>query len=276
VELIGRVREILAEGGIEAAEQEARWLVLAATGIDRGDLDESLEIGEERAAIAEALAHRRVDGEPLQYLTGIAGFRYLELAVGPGVMIPRPETEVVAERAMARLPKRGTVVDCGTGSGAIALSIAHERPDATAFATERSPVAMAWAEKNRAALGLGVRLIACDLLAGLPAELRRSVDVVVTNPPYVATSERELLARDVVQHEPHEALFAGPHGLDVIRRLADDVPAWLRPGGWLVLEIGESQADDVDALLHAGGYANVRVHPDLTGRPRVVEARAAS
>jgi release factor glutamine methyltransferase len=266
----------LAGGRIEAAEQEARWLVLAATGIDRGDLDESPEIGEGRAAIAEALAHRRVGGEPLQYLTGVAGFRYLELAVGPGVMIPRPETEVLAERAMARLPERGTVVDCGTGSGAIALSVAHERPDANVFATERSPVAMAWAEKNRAALGLEARLIACDLLAGLPAELRRSIDVVVANPPYVATSEQEMLARDVVEHEPHEALFAGPHGLDVIRRLAGEVPDWLRPGGWLVLEIGEKQADDVDALLHAKGYADVRIHPDLNSRPRIAEARAAS
>jgi release factor glutamine methyltransferase len=270
------VGKILAEGGIEAAEQEARWLVLAAAGIDRRDLNESLEIGEGRAALAEALAQRRIEREPLQYLTGVAGFRYLELAVGPGVMIPRPETEVVAERAMARLPERGTVVDCGTGSGAIALAIAYERPDATVFATERSPVAMAWAEKNRAALGLVVRLIACDLLAGLPSELRRSVDVVVANPPYVATSRQELLARDVVEHEPHEALFAGPHGLDVIRRLADEAPDWLRPGGWLVLEIGESQADDVNALLHAKGYGDVRVHPDLSGRPRIAEARAAS
>jgi release factor glutamine methyltransferase len=265
----------LAEGGIEAAEQEGRWLVLAATGIDRGDLDEAPEIGEGDAAVAEALAHRRVDGEPLQYLTGVAGFRYLELTVGPGVMIPRPETEVVAERAMARLPERGTAVDCGTGSGAIALAIAHERPDASVFATERSSVAMAWAEKNRAALGLGVRLIECDLLAGLPPELRRSIDVVVANPPYVATSEQGLLARDVVEHEPHEALFAGPHGLDVIRRLADEVPDWLRAGGWLVIEIGEKQADDVNALLHDKGYADVRIHPDLTGRPRIAEARAA-
>jgi release factor glutamine methyltransferase len=270
------VREILAEGGIEAAEQEARRLVLAATGIDRHELFESQEIENERGAIAEALAQRRVGGEPLQYLTGVAGFRYLELAVGPGVMIPRPETEVVAERAMARLPERGTVVDCGTGSGAIALAIAHERPDATVFATERSPVALAWAEKNRAELGLEVRLIACDLLAGLPSELRRSVDVIVANPPYVATSEQELLARDVVEHEPHEALFAGPHGLDVIGRLAEEAPDWLRPGGCLVLEIGESQADDVNALLHAKGYVDVRVHPDLTGRPRIAEARAAS
>jgi release factor glutamine methyltransferase len=266
------VHKILAAGGIEAAEQEARWLVLASTSADGGAPTDN-RIGEGPAATAEALAHRRVAGEPLQYLTGIAGFRYLELAVGPGVMIPRPETEIVTERAMARLPQGGVVVDCGTGSGAIALAIAYERPDATVYATERSSVALEWAERNRAALELEIELVACDLLTGLPDALKGSVDVVVSNPPYVATSERGLLAADVMEHEPHAALFAGEDGLDVTRRLVAEAPAWLRTGGWLVLEIGERQANDVCALLGDRRYVDVEVHPDLTGRPRIVEAR---
>ena len=248
--------------------------MLSSAGVDGGGWPDDLPaIGDRRLAVAEDLAHRRVAGEPLQYLTGVAGFRYLELAVGPGVMVPRPETEVVTEYALERLPSGGVVVDCGTGSGAIALAIAHERPDVTVFATERSASALAWAEKNSSAHGLEIHLVACDLLSGLPDALKHSVDVVVSNPPYVATSERDLLPRDVGEYEPHEALFAGPHGLDVIRRLIDEAPRWLKTGGWLVLEIGERQAEDVRALLEGRHYVDVEVHPDLTGKPRIAEAR---
>jgi len=269
------VREILAEGGVHASGQEARWIVQATGHLDRAHLvDDASNIGREGVAAAEALARRRVEGEPLQYLTGVAGFRRLELAVGPGVLIPRPETEVVAAHAMARLPQAGVVVDCGTGSGAIALSIADERSDARVLATERSREAFRWAAKNRDSLGLEVELISCDLLAGLPAQLRGSVDVVVSNPPYVATTERGILDRDVIAYEPHEALFAGERGLDVIRRLVDGARKWLRPGGWLVLEMGERQAAEVSALLDAAGYREVGVHADLTGRPRIAEGRA--
>lgn len=273
---MGRVLQILAEGGVEAAEREAQWIVLSAAGLDRADLFDTMPtIVDQQVATAESLAHRRVAGEPLQYLTGVAGFRHLDLAVGPGVLIPRPETEVVAERAMARLPGGGIAVDCGTGSGAIALAIADERPDARVFATERSTSALAWAERNRTRFDLDVELIACDLLAGLPDGLRGAVDVIVSNPPYVATTERDLLPRDVVEHEPHEALFAGEHGLNVIRRLVDEVPRWARRDGWIVLESGDRQAEQVSELLRERGFAEVAAHPDLAGRMRVVEGRFA-
>jgi release factor glutamine methyltransferase len=249
--------------------------VEAAADLDPSDLtNESVNVGPRARAQAETLARRRVGGEPLQYVTGVAGFRRLELAVGPGVLVPRPETEIVAERAMARLPESGVLVDCGTGSGAIALAVADERPDARVFATETSREALRWAERNRDALGLEVELLSCDLLTDLPSDFRRAVDVIVSNPPYVATTERDLFAADVIEHEPHEALFAGDGGLDVIRRLVDEALAWLRPGGWLVLEIGERQGDEVRELLGGCAYGEVGIHPDLAGRNRIAEGRA--
>ena len=253
------VESILASAGIENAYREARWLIEAASG------DESR---------ASELARRRAAGEPLQYLTGIAGFRRLELAVGPGVLIPRPETEIVAGRAFALLPERGTIVDVGTGSGAIALAAASERPDARVFATELSDEAIAWARKNKAALGSDIELLQGDLFDALPQSLTGAVDVVVSNPPYVAEHERDRLPRDVADHEPQLALFARD-GLEVIRRLITEAPTWLRPQGWLVLEIGETQAADVAALFKKSGYRDAFIEQDLTGRERLAAARRA-
>ncbi|MFN2595306.1 MAG: peptide chain release factor N(5)-glutamine methyltransferase [Actinomycetota bacterium] len=242
--------------GIPNALREARWLAESA--------------GEEGAL--RTLAARRASGEPLQYLTGTAGFRYLELAVGPGVFIPRPETELVVECAMAHLPEGGIVFDIGTGSGAIALSIAHERPDTSIFATELDPDALKWAERNRDALGKDATILRGDLFEGLPEDLRGRVDVIVSNPPYVAPDEREALPIDVRDHEPEVALFAGGNGLDVIARLVHEARSWLRTGGWLVFEIGERQADAATALLIEAGYVQVATHDDLAGKARYVEA----
>lgn len=268
------MRSILTAAGVVFADAETRWLVHAATGstptillAGESEVDEAAE-----QRVIE-LARRRARGEPLQYVTGVAGFRHLELAVGPGVFIPRPETELVAERAMDRLPPGGTLVDVGTGSGAIALAVAHERSDARVYATEAFGAALSWAEKNRDALGLSVELIRCDLLAGLPAELRGEVDVVVSNPPYVPEGDDSVLAPDVVRHEPHEALFAGSGGLEIIGRVGDRARAWLRRGGWLVLEIGYDQADAVTKILGHIGYELVSVSRDLAGRDRIAEAR---
>lgn len=231
------------------------------------------ELGAEVVGHARELTARRAAGEPLQYVTGIAGFRRLEIAVGPGVLIPRPETESVAGRAMQRLRFGGTVVDVGTGSGAIALSIADERPDARVMATDSSPDALAWARRNAEALELRVELFHCDLVAGVPQTSRGAIDVCVSNPPYVSTSERSALPKDVVEHEPADALFAGDDGLSVIARLAADARSWLRPGGWIVVEIGERQGDAVRKLLEEAGYEDVSVLLDLGGRDRIVEGR---
>ncbi len=238
-----------------------------AIALERSPIDEEVE-----GRVLE-LVRRRIAGEPLQYLTGVAGFRRLTLAVGPGVLIPRPETELVAERAIALLAGGGTVVDVGTGSGAIALAIADERPDARVLATESLAEAMSWAAKNRALLDLDVELVPCDLLSGLPAGLRGEIDVVVANPPYVASSDRDSLPPEVVDHEPHGALFAGEDGLAVLTRLSEDARGWLRRGGYLVLEIGLGQDSDATSLLNGLGYEDVAVSEDLAGRARVVSAR---
>ena len=222
---------------------------------------------------ARALTERRAAGEPLQYVTGVAGFRRLDLEVGPGVFIPRPETESVAETAMGLLPLNGALIDVGTGSGAIALAVASERPDVRVWATESSADAARWARRNIGRLELPVRLLECDLFEGLPDEMRGRFDVVVSNPPYVAHDERAILPLDVVEHEPHEALFASGDGLSDVTRVARDAKKWLKAGSWLVLEIGETQGADVLSILEDAGYVSASVSMDLTGRDRIATGR---
>jgi release factor glutamine methyltransferase len=272
--VLARIESTLAEAGIETAAREARWLLEAATGERITELyAKSEELPGSVVERAVELTGRRVSGAPLQYVTGVAGFRRLELAVGPGVLIPRPETEVVAERAIQRLPSRGIIVDVGTGSGAIALSIADERPDARVYGTEISETAIEWARRNVSTLRLSIGLVRGDLFDGLPPELAGEVDVVVSNPPYVAVGDADALPTEVVDHEPAEALFAGEEGLQVIADIAMRAREWLRPGGWLILEIGFAQSEAVLRLLTDHDYAQVAAHPDLSGHLRVAEGR---
>ncbi|MGH2818039.1 MAG: peptide chain release factor N(5)-glutamine methyltransferase [Actinomycetota bacterium] len=272
--MLARIESTLAEAGIETAAREARWLLEAATGERITELyAKSEELPGPVVERAVELTGRRVSGAPLQYVTGVAGFRRLELAVGPGVLIPRPETEVVAERAIQRLPSRGIIVDVGTGSGAIALSIADERPDARVYGTEISETAIEWAQRNVSTLRLSIELVRGDLFDGLPPELAGEVDVVVSNPPYVAVGDADALPTEVVDHEPAEALFAGEEGLQVIADIAMRAREWLRPGGWLILEIGFAQSEAVLRLLTNHDYAQVAAHPDLSGHLRVAEGR---
>jgi release factor glutamine methyltransferase len=252
---------------------EARRIVETASGLSISefvlleDVDPSIR---ERAV---GLAERRARGEPLQYVVGMAGFRRLDLAVGPGVFIPRPETELVVEKAMDRLPPGGTVVDVGTGSGAIALAIKDERPDATVVATEFFPEAIAWARRNVLATGLDVQVLEGDLFASLPEALLGRVHVVITNPPYVPPEDAHLLPVDVAQHEPEEALFSGSSGLATMARITQEARRVLRDGGWLVMEIGDGQSSAVEEILVDGGYAAVTIEKDLAERPRIASAR---
>lgn len=247
----------LRESGIHNADREARWLIEAEPADETQLMD---------------LVRRRVAGEPLQYLTGLAGFRRLELRIGPGALVPRPETESLAGRAIELLPEHGVAVDLGTGAGPIALAIADECPTARVIATDVSEEALAWARLNRDELGLEVDLIQCDLFERLPNRLRGAVDVVVANPPYVSENERDALPAEVVDHEPEVALFAARDGLEIFERIAVGARGWLRPGGSLLSEIGDRQGSTVARLLEFLGYSDVVIRPDLVGRPRIAEA----
>jgi release factor glutamine methyltransferase len=271
--VVDRVADLLRNAGVGGAETEARWLLEAASGRTRTEYALAPEFDAATEQKVMEYAQRRAEGEPLQYVTGVAGFRRLNLSVGPGVFVPRPETELVAERAMSRLPQGGTLIDVGTGSGAIALSVSDERPDARVIATERAPEALGWTRKNKEELGLNVEIVEGDLLDGIPSDLKGKVDVIVSNPPYVADLDRHVLPDDVVDHEPHIALFGGREGTDVISRLTSDALEWLRPGGWIVLEMGARQKDFVTETLISAGYSEVRVGVDFADWPRVAEGR---
>ncbi len=215
----------------------------------------------------QGLLERRLRFEPVQYITGIAHFYGLELHVAPGVLIPRPETEFLVEAVLARAAMDARIVDVGTGSGAIALALASERPRAQVTALDLSPDALAQAEANAKSLKVSVRWLASDLLAAVAAE---QFDVVVSNPPYIADSERPSLATQVRDFEPAQALFSGPSGLEAYERLIPQARDVLRPGGMLALEIGFGQQQSIVDLLD--GWASIEFINDLQGIPRVALA----
>jgi len=224
-----------------------------------------------RARLA-AMTARRAAGEPLQYVVGWAPFGRLRLAVGPGVFVPRPETEGLAELAAARLRAQREprlAVDLCSGCGAIACFVADAVPGARVLATELDPGALAWGRRN--AERHGVELLAGDLDGPLPPQLAGRVQVLTANVPYVPSDQIELLPRDVRDHEPRLALDGGPDGLDVLRRVAALAPRWLASGGVLLSEIAEDQGSAATQALAAAGLSEVRLHHDLAGRHRVVE-----
>jgi release factor glutamine methyltransferase len=272
--------ERLRAGAVHDPEQEVRWIVERASGLTPADQVAALEdpVTEREVRFVDQMVARRAAGEPLQYVLGRWAFRTLDLFVDQRVLIPRPETEVVAGLAIdvaAALAQPVLAVDLGTGSGAIALSLAAERwPHIEVWATDRSPDALEVARANLAGLGRRsavVRLAEGDWYEALPDELRGRVDVMVSNPPYVAAGDP--LPAAVADWEPSAALVPGPTGLEAIEHLVALAPAWLAPGGTLVLEIGESQGEAVVALAHAAGFSTAEIHPDLAGRDRALVAR---
>jgi len=230
-------------------------------------------LAEEDAAALAQLVERRIGHEPLQHLTGSAPFRHLQLAVGPGVFVPRPETEQVAQFAIDALlnaPDAAPIgIDLGTGSGAIALAMATEVPHARIFAAELSPEAHAWAARNTVSAE-NVTLVQADLAEAF-AELDGQAAVVISNPPYVPD---DAIPRDpeVRLFDPALALYGGPDGLDVVRVLSRRALALLRPGGTLVIEHGELQGAAIRALLADDGWRAAATHPDLTHRDRATTA----
>jgi release factor glutamine methyltransferase len=286
--------EVLSAAGIRNADVDAELLLGHVLGLSRGQVqakavtDAALD-PEQYLTIIE-LIERRAAREPLQHITGRAPFRSLELAVGPGVFIPRPETESVAQIAIDALLAVPTpeprAIDLGTGSGAIAIALATEVPHARVFAVENSPRAFVWTRQNaRELAGVNLRLIFADLaevpsvLDGAPhdsgqpdsEQLDGTLDVVVSNPPYIPLGA---IPRDpeVRLHDPEVALYGGPDGLDVVRAVSIRAAALLRPGGTLVLEHGELQGSAIRELLTADGWRAAATHRDLLGRDRTTTA----
>ncbi|WP_448640723.1 peptide chain release factor N(5)-glutamine methyltransferase [Geodermatophilus sp. URMC 63] len=279
--LAGAARR-LADAGVESPRVDAELLLAHVLGVPRTALLTRADVDDAAAARFAALLDQRAERVPLQHLTGRAPFRHLELAVGPGVFVPRPETEQLAEWALARLAglDEPVVVDLGSGSGAIALSLAHEHPGAEVTAVERDPQALEWTRHNaalRAAAGdRPVTVLAGDMTdPALLAGLDGAVDLVVSNPPYVPDGAR--VPREVADHDPPLALWGGPDGLDVVRGLLRTAARLLRPGGALGIEHADQQGDALPALVRgAGGFTDVADHPDLAGRPRFTTARRAA
>jgi release factor glutamine methyltransferase len=258
---------------------EARWLVEEVAG-EPWPATPPTARAQKRF---EALVERRAAGEPLQYVIGRWGFRTLDLMVDRRVLIPRPETEQVVEVALAELdrlpghPGPGVVVDLGTGSGAIALSVAAERPVVEVWATDVSDDALAVAGANLAGLGghaaARVRLARGAWWGALPEELRERIDVVISNPPYISSGEMGGIDDSVVAWEPRAALESGESGMEAIGEILTGAPAWLAPRGVAVVEIAPHQAARAATIARAAGFDSVEVRPDLSGRDRALVAR---
>jgi len=270
------VRRVLAQSGLVPID--AQVLLAHVLGKGRAWLaahgDDALSRGDAETFLT--LARRRREGEPVGYLTGIREFWGLPLAVSPAVLLPRPETEAVVEIALARLPAGGParVLDLGTGSGAIALAIASERPHARVLATDSSAEALAVARANALRLGLtNVEFLRADWYAGVPPRFRGApFDVVASNPPYVVAGDPHLTEGDL-RFEPAAALTPGGDGLGALRAIVAGAPGCLAPGGSLVVEHGYNQADAVCELFAAAGFVDVVAVRDLAGIPRVVAGK---
>lgn len=260
---------LLTEIRAQLPEHEARWLLTHTAG--REQPGDNAPVDATAAQRLRALAGRRANGEPLAYVLGSQPFRQLELTVTPDVLIPRPETEELVDYALGLVAERRGIraLDLGTGSGAIALALAQERPDWRVTASERDPAALSVARANGQRLGLKVEWVAGDWLQPLTGQV---FDLIVSNPPYVADPDPDL-ATDVAAHEPAAGLRAGGDGLAAIRVIARDAPGHLAPGGWLIVEHGARQAVAVAELLRQAGLETVTSHDDTAGHPRATCGR---
>ena len=271
--------------GVDSPDVDARRIVEAAAGATPAEFENALDdpATERAAAWFYSMLERRGAGEPLQYVVGSWSFRTLDLMVDRRVLIPRPETEVVAGFAADEVANRSVgagrdreviVADLGTGSGAIGLSVAVECPAARVYATDVSADALAVASANLAGLGRAaarVTLHEGDWFEALPGALRGSIDVVVSNPPYIGAGEE--LPPVVADWEPAVALWSGPTGCEAVEQVIGGASSWLRPSGSLVLEVASYRAQDMAHMAAERGFVDVRVERDLAGLERVVMGR---
>ena len=270
-DLLSAARRRLVAAGVEGPDAELLLADALEVTLGRVRMMDALDAVVDATAVERFTGGvaRRAEREPLQHIVGRAPFRMVTLQAGPGALVPRPETELLVELALARLPHGGTVFDAGTGTGAIAVSIATERPDAQVTAVELSPAAFVWAKGNIEALAPSIRLLHDDFARALTEQ--RALDVLVSNPPYVPFSR---IPRDpeVFLHDPAFALYAGRDGLDAIRQLSRlGLPA-VRPGGSIVLEHEEDQGERIREQLEQDGWQQATTSRDLTGRPRFTAA----
>ena len=275
-ELLRDAKSQLAESGI--TEVDAEHLLAHVLGLSRMDLHnpvlvESTLLGIEDKDVLEEqfydLLDRRLNFEPLQYLTGVAGFRYLNIEVGPGVLVPRPESELLVEAVLQHienLPAPVSVIDLGAGSGALSLAIATEAPTTRVIAVEKSPEALVWLKKNVSVIAENVRVVEGDVADVLPGI---KCDVVIANPPYVPDEQQ--LPRDVAAFEPHIALFGGPTGMEIPKIFITAAARLLKSGGVLVIEHTEEQGPAIASVLSVD-FSEVALHDDLVGRPRWTSA----
>ena len=276
LEALEWTRGYLEDKGDEHPRRSAEWLLSAATGLSRVEQyahhDRPLT-PQERGTLRAGIT-RRAQGEPLQYVTGEVPFRHLVLRVTAGVFIPRPETEVLVDRVLGHLDASAAaeplVVDLCTGSGAIAVSIAHERPAAQVWATEIEPLSVETARGNaeRAGVAQRVTVLEGDLFAPLPKELRGRIVAIAANPPYVPTADLASLPAEVAVFEPARALDGGPDGMDLVLRIAREAREWLAPDGIVVIEADTARVRDTARAMSAW-YEDVDVGRDLTGRDRI-------
>ena len=268
----------LQTAGIEPARREVEWILSHVTGATRLEfmMRGDRPVPAQEVALFESLLERRLASEPLQYLTGEAGFFGHIFRVTPAVLIPRPETEQLVEWALERIGEMNEVrvLDLGTGSGCIPISIQLARPGVRCTGLDVDESALVVARGNAEALGANVRWIEADMLtADLPALVSDPVHLLLSNPPYIADLERDTLQPEVVDHEPHLALFAGEDPLLFYRRLVSVAPSLLREGGWIGMEVHADHGQEVLALLDDAGWQESSIAKDLAGKDRLVTGR---
>jgi release factor glutamine methyltransferase len=271
-----RGAERLAAAGIDSARLDARVLLAHTMNLSSGESVSAREPSADEMARYEELLARRAAREPVAYITGEREFWSLPFAVGPGVLIPRPETETLLEEAARHFPDRGQpleVLDLGTGSGAILIAFLRDYPAARGTGIDRSPEALSWARRNAGQLGVAGR--STWNIGGWEAALGGSYDLIFSNPPYLASREAAGLAPEIAAHEPQEALLAGPEGLEAYRAIAPVAAATLRPGGRVIVEVGMGQAEPVTGIFRAQALEIMGVTPDLAGIPRALVAGRA-
>ena len=275
-EFLAAGKEQLSAAGIDPLDAE--HLMAYVLGISRMDLHNPVIVEDRLAGFEDLtileetfwkLLDARAAHQPLQYLTGVAYFRYLDIQVGPGVLVPRPESELLVQSVLDHCKKLSgfiSVVDLGSGSGALALAISTENPNTRVIAVEKDPEAIEWLKKNVSQINEQVRIVESDVVDALEGV---TCDVVIANPPYVPDSQE--LPRDVAEHEPSVALFGGPTGLDIPGRFIDTAARLLKPGGFFALEHTEDQGLALKDLL-SENFRDILCHLDLTARPRYTTA----